>query len=122
MRQRDEGNTLPFDLVLVVFGVAVRQVDRWWFSDLRSGWFRFSRNARSSSVRELTAKQRERRNDVTPMLVMAGHWVEILGFWLLCARPGLAPVAVTAVALAIKARHLQEVAVHRGRVNFQVVA
>ncbi|MGH3731352.1 MAG: fatty acid desaturase [Micromonosporaceae bacterium] len=96
------------DVVLITAGVVVRQVDRWWHSDLRSGLF-LSRAARSTTIQEVFVRQRSRRNNVTPAMVMIGHWIEIAGWCLLCDRPGVAGVVLATAALAVKGRHLQEV-------------
>jgi fatty acid desaturase len=100
---------MPLDLLFILLGIMIRQVDRWWFSDLRTGWFKFSAAGRAPSIHLLLAKQRERRNDVTPSLLMAGHWVEIVGYWMVCSRPGVVPALIATSALAVKCRHLQEV-------------
>lgn len=101
---------MPLDLVLVSAGIVVRQIDRWWFSDWRpDGGWRISQRAGSSSIRQLVARQRARRNDVTPILLLVGHWSEIVGYLLACTRPGPLIVPVVVLALAVKARHLQEV-------------
>jgi fatty acid desaturase len=100
---------LPLDIEFVLLGIAIRQVDRWWFSDSRSGLVHLSRRFRADTIRALMAKQRQRRNNWTPTIVMAGHWIEIVGYWLLCARPGVVATALGCVALAVKARHLQEI-------------
>jgi fatty acid desaturase len=87
------------DVFLVLLGIAIRQVDRWWYG----------RGTRPGSVRAVFARQRLRRNNITPVLLMGGHWLEIAGWLLLAARPGVLPVLVTTAALGVKFRHLQEV-------------
>lgn len=89
-------------LIVVAIGIAVRQVDRWWFSPARGG-------RTVGTRRDLVALQRERANDVTPVLLMAGHWAEIIGWWGVAGRGGVAGWAVAALAVAVKFRHLQEV-------------
>lgn len=94
--------------LLMVGGIVLRQVDRWWFSPARRGW-QFARAARPATMKDLFALQRARRNSVTPVLLMAGHWLEIGGILLLAGRPGGWPTIAAAVLLAVKGRHLQEV-------------
>jgi len=86
---------------VVVGGIALRQVDRWWFC-LRRGDF-------PESARQLLAVQRRRANDVTPALLLVGHWIELAGWWVLGAALGPMGWALAAVVTAVKFRHLQEV-------------
>jgi fatty acid desaturase len=92
-----------------VLGLVVRQVDRWWFSDLRKGG-RLSVSHRPATAAEVMHLQRSRRNDVTPVLLLAGHWLEFTGILFLLARwPSAAMAAVVALLTAVKCRHLQEI-------------
>jgi fatty acid desaturase len=60
-------------------------------------------------MKELFELQRNRRNNVTPVLLMVGHWLEISGIFALAGRAEVLPVVACALLLAIKGRHLQEV-------------
>jgi fatty acid desaturase len=99
---------MPIDLMLLISGILLRQVDRWWFSPARRGCW-IDSAGRPATVKDLFALQRGRRNDITPLLLLVGHWLEISGILLFAGRPGLLPPTVAAVLLAIKGRHLQEV-------------
>lgn len=88
-------------LVLIVLGIGVRQPDRWWFSPNRLP-------VPPISIRELRQLQRERINDITPSLSIAGHWLEILGYWLLLGHSGVVPGLLLSLITALKFRHLQE--------------
>jgi len=99
--------TLYFSLIML--GIALRQPDRVWHSDIRLKSWRFTRAARPTRVQDIFALQRARRNNVTPVLLMLGHWVEIVGYLLLGRMFGLSGFAALVVILAVKFRHLQEV-------------
>ncbi|NEC88073.1 dihydrouridine synthase [Streptomyces sp. SID12501] len=86
-------------IAMLVTGIALRQADRAHFARTRP------RTADSTSLREL---QRARANDLTPALLLIGQWVQITGWWLLAAQGPLAAV-VTATAVGIHFRHLQEI-------------
>jgi fatty acid desaturase len=97
------------DLSLIAIGVIVRQIDRLWFSDLRSG-LRFSRANRPTTVRATFDLQRRRRNNLTPVLVLTGHWLEVAGYLLFLSRTESIPwTLVVAGLVAIKCRHFQEI-------------
>jgi fatty acid desaturase len=54
--------------------------------------------------------QRRRRNNVTPVLLLAGHWLELAGYLLLLARwPSIALTAAVTLLVAVKCRHFQEI-------------
>ncbi|GAA2069712.1 hypothetical protein GCM10009780_00110 [Actinomadura alba] len=53
--------------------------------------------------------QRSRANDITPALLLVGHWVEILGWWFLTVHAGPLGWVAGALVMAVKFRHLQEV-------------
>ncbi|HEV2639338.1 MAG TPA: fatty acid desaturase [Actinocrinis sp.] len=92
-------------IALGVAGVALRQVDRLHFRIP-------GRHQGAGSVPEILARQRERANDLTPALLLLGHWMEIAAWWGPAARLGPAEPAglvLVAVMTAIKFRHLQEV-------------
>ncbi|MEV8098846.1 fatty acid desaturase [Kitasatospora sp. NPDC085879] len=89
-------------LTIIAAAIAVRQADRWWFSPRRG-------HAPTATRRDLVALQRARANNVTPVLLMAGHWVEMAGWWMVAAHSGAVGWAVEALAVAVKFRHLQEV-------------
>ncbi|MFD7734154.1 fatty acid desaturase [Kitasatospora phosalacinea] len=90
-------------LLLVAGAIALRQADRWWFSPRRAA------RQRALDRRDLMDLQRRRANDLTPVLLMAGHGAEIAGWWMLAAAAGPAGWTAAALAVAVKFRHLQEV-------------
>ncbi|GLW74485.1 hypothetical protein Kpho02_67830 [Kitasatospora phosalacinea] len=90
-------------LLLIAGAVALRQADRWWFSPHRAA------RQRALTRRDLMDLQRQRANDITPVLLMAGHGAEIAGWWMLATAAGSAGWAAAALAMAVKFRHLQEV-------------
>ncbi|MFI9206259.1 fatty acid desaturase [Streptomyces sp. NPDC053048] len=90
---------MPLCLALVAAGVVLRQVDRVWFTRGRP---------RTARATELIPLQRARANNWTPVLLLAGQWLQIAGWWLLAAQ-GLLPAAVAAVGVAVAFRHLQEI-------------
>ncbi|MGC5397545.1 fatty acid desaturase [Streptomyces sp. DT20] len=89
-------------LVFFAAGVGLRQADRWWFSPGRG-------RRRPTTLRDIRALQRERANNVTPALLLAGHWLELVGWWLAAARFGPLGWAAAAVAGAVTFRRLQEI-------------
>ncbi|MFB6513666.1 fatty acid desaturase [Streptomyces virginiae] len=89
-------------LGIIAVGMIVRQVDRWQFSPNRG-------RHRPGTLREVMSLQRERINNVTPLLLLAGHWVELAGWCLIAAETGPWGWAAAAMAGAVKMRHLQEV-------------
>jgi fatty acid desaturase len=106
----------------VVVGVAGRQIDRLWFSPRRVRGVRFSRDAPVGEINELLRLQRDRVNNVTPVIVSSCHWLEILGWAALCRVAPAVTLPLICVYAAVKFRHLQELthfAVHgclaRGR-------
>lgn len=97
-----KGTVLVTYLGIIVAGIAVRQADRWWFSPRRG-------RHQLASLRDVMALQRARANNITPVLLLAGHWLELLGWCLIAAHGGLAWWMASAIAGAVKFRHLQEV-------------
>ncbi|MFI8088371.1 fatty acid desaturase [Streptomyces sp. NPDC086080] len=94
---------LSAGLLAIAAGIAVRQADRWWFSPARG------RRHGPDSLRSVMGLQRERLNNVTPVLLLWGHWLEFAG-WCAVAMHGWPwGWAVAALAGAVKFRHLQEV-------------
>ncbi|WP_329067393.1 fatty acid desaturase [Streptomyces sp. NBC_01429] len=89
-------------LMIIVAGIVLRQVDRWWFSPARG-------DDPPGSLHTVMAAQRRRANDVTPVLLLAGHWLEVAGWWVLAVRTGPVGWVAVTVAVAVKFRHLQEV-------------
>ncbi|MEU0134298.1 fatty acid desaturase [Streptomyces sp. NPDC006296] len=89
-------------LGIIAVGMALRQVDRWWFSPRRGGHT-------PTTLRDIRTLQRERANDFTPALLVAGHWTEMAGWCLVAAHGGPLGWVTAAVAGAVKLRHLQEV-------------
>ncbi|MFB7090872.1 fatty acid desaturase [Streptomyces sp. NPDC056296] len=93
---------LSTGLAVIAVGIALRQADRWWFSPARG-------RHRPDSLRSVMTLQRERLNDVTPVLVLLGHWLELAGWSAVAVHGGVWGCVVAAVAGAVKFRHLQEV-------------
>ncbi|MFE7129966.1 fatty acid desaturase [Streptomyces sp. NPDC057638] len=87
-------------LGVIAAGIALRQVDRWWFSPRRRP---------VATLRDIRALQRERANDVTPAVLLLGHWVEWAGWCLVAAQAGPVGWVAGAVAGAVTMRRLQEV-------------
>ncbi|WP_405937488.1 fatty acid desaturase [Streptomyces sp. NBC_00726] len=102
---------MPAAIALIVVGLLLRQVDR----------LRHLRRPAALTAAEAMALQRSRATAWAPALLLLGEWIQIVGWWLLAdAEPVLA--ALTAVAVGVHFRHLQEIshfAVHgvlaRGR-------
>ncbi|MGW4983927.1 fatty acid desaturase [Streptomyces mirabilis] len=91
-------------LGIIAAGIAVRQTDRWWYSPGRGRGRR-----RLATLRDVRTLQRERANNITPVLLLVGHWLEWAGWCLVAAHGGPIGWIAAAVAGAIKMRHLQEV-------------
>ncbi|MFJ2598745.1 fatty acid desaturase [Streptomyces erythrochromogenes] len=89
-------------LCLITAGVLLRQVDRLHFS---------ARRPNTADAARLIALQRDRANNWTPTLLMAGQWIQIVGYWLLAKHGPLATVTAAA-GVAVQFRHLQEVSHH----------
>lgn len=89
-------------LAIVAAGVAIRQADRWWFSPRRG-------RREPTTLRDIRALQHERANNVTPALLLAGHWWELVGWFLIAAHGGPLGWTAAATAGAVKLRHLQEI-------------
>lgn len=94
---------LSAGLLAIAAGIVVRQADRWWFSRARG------RHHGPDSLRSVMALQRERLNNVTPVLLLLGHWLEFTGWCAVAAYGGPGGCAIAALAGAVKFRHLQEV-------------
>lgn len=92
----------PEILAVIAAGAALRQADRWWFSPRRG-------RLPAATLRDVRTLQRVRANDVTPALLLLGHWLEFAGWCLVAAHGGPCSWALAAVAGAVKFRHLQEV-------------
>ncbi|MEU6299807.1 fatty acid desaturase [Streptomyces erythrochromogenes] len=88
-------------LSLITTGILLRQVDR----------LRFSPRVRAADSAELIAIQRARANDWTPSFLIAGQWMQIVGYWTLAGSGTLGAVAA-ATGVAVQFRHLQEVSHH----------
>ncbi|MEF9904670.1 fatty acid desaturase [Streptomyces sp. P9-A2] len=93
---------LSAGLVAIAAGIALRQVDRWWFSPMRG-------RHRPDSLRSVMTLQRERLNNLTPVFLILGHWLEFAGWCAVAVHGGPGGCAVAAFAGAVKFRHLQEV-------------
>lgn len=87
---------------LIISGILLRQVDRWWHTPRRS-------RHGLTTLREVRAFQRSRANNYTPALLLIGHWIELSGWALIAARTGPLGWAAAVAAGAVKMRHLQEV-------------
>lgn len=90
---------------MIAAGIALRQVDRWWFSPARGHRGRQPLGSRQAVM----ALQRSRANNRTPVLLLAGHWLEVVGWCEVAARAGPVGWIIAALAVAVKFRHLQEV-------------
>ncbi|WP_330457683.1 dihydrouridine synthase [Streptomyces sp. NBC_00820] len=86
-------------LAVITAGVALRQVDRWRFA---------RRRPHAADAAHLIALQRTQANNLTPLLLLIGQWVQITGWWLLAAH-STPLTALSAVAVAVHFRHLQEI-------------
>ncbi|MEU6481039.1 fatty acid desaturase [Streptomyces sp. NPDC047017] len=86
-------------LVLLITGTALRQIDRLHFARHRP---------HAADAALLIAIQRTRANNLTPLLLLAGQWVQITGWWMLAAHGPLL-AALAAAAVAVHFRHLQEI-------------
>jgi hypothetical protein len=86
-------------LAVITSGIALRQIDRAWFARNRP---------RAAVVACLIALQRTRANNWTPVLLLAGQWLQIIGWWMLADHGPLA-AAAAAVGVAVHFRHLQEI-------------
>jgi fatty acid desaturase len=92
----------PEIFAAICTGTALRQADRWWFSPRRG-------RLPAATLRDVTTLQRARANDVTPALLLLGHWLEFTGWCLVAAHGGPWGWALAAAAGGVKFRHLQEV-------------
>ncbi|QNT98371.1 hypothetical protein HEP81_08143 (plasmid) [Streptomyces griseofuscus] len=90
---------MPLCLALLITGTALRQIDRVHFARHRP---------HTADAARLIALQRTRANDLTPLLLLAGQWTQITGWWMLAAHGPLAAV-LAAAAVAVHFRHLQEI-------------
>ncbi len=96
---------LSASLMVIAVGITLRQADRWWFSPIRA----IRGRDRPDSLRSVMSLQRERLNDVTPVLLLLGHWLELAGWCAVAVHGGAWGWVVAALAGAVKFRHLQEV-------------
>ncbi|MEW2305887.1 fatty acid desaturase [Streptomyces sp. NPDC006655] len=90
---------MPVCLALLITGAALRQIDRAHFAP---------RRPYAAEAARLIALQRTRANDLTPVLLLSGQWIQITGWWML-ADHGTLPATVAAAAVAVHFRHLQEI-------------
>ncbi|MFL4909406.1 hypothetical protein ACJ6WF_41040 [Streptomyces sp. MMS24-I2-30] len=90
---------MPLCLALLITGTALRQIDRIHFA---------RRRPHTADAAGLIALQRTRANDLTPLLLLTGQWVQITGWWMLAAHGPLLATAAAAAA-AVHFRHLQEI-------------
>ncbi|MEV3860044.1 fatty acid desaturase [Streptomyces sp. NPDC050095] len=86
-------------IAVISLGLALRQADRLHFARSRP---------HAASSAQLVALQRERTNNVTPALLLAGQWVQIAGWWMLAAHGPLGAL-LAALAVSVHFRHLQEI-------------
>ncbi|MDW8478380.1 fatty acid desaturase [Streptomyces scabiei] len=86
-------------LAVVTAGVVLRQADRVHFARDRP---------QAADVAELIALQRTRANNLTPLLLLTGQWVQVIGWWMLAAHGPLL-AAAAAAGIAVQFRHLQEI-------------
>ncbi|MFE3946403.1 fatty acid desaturase [Streptomyces sp. NPDC059118] len=94
------GNTMLLALTLIAAGIALRQIDRLHFARRRP--------RTTADAAELISLQRARANSLTPLLLLAGQWTQIAGWWTLAAHGPLLAV-VAAIGTAVQFRHLQEI-------------
>ncbi|MGW5098226.1 fatty acid desaturase [Streptomyces nodosus] len=90
---------LSLCLALLTGGAALRQIDRIHFARHRP---------QAANAARLIALQRARANDLTPLLLLAGQWIQITCWWMLAAHGPLL-AALAAAAVAVHFRHLQEI-------------
>ncbi|MCL7382173.1 fatty acid desaturase [Streptomyces sp. 35G-GA-8] len=90
---------MPLCLTLLITGTALRQIDRIHFARHRP---------HAADAARLIALQRTRANNLTPLLLLAGQWMQITGWWMLAAH-GPLPAVLAAAAVAVHFRHLQEI-------------
>ncbi|MFE3881785.1 fatty acid desaturase [Streptomyces lydicus] len=86
-------------LAVVAAGIGLRQIDRLHFA---------RRRPRTANVARLIALQRAHANNVTPLVLLVGQWVQITGWWMLASH-GPWAAAAAAVGVAAAFRHLQEI-------------
>ncbi|GGV77362.1 hypothetical protein GCM10010294_45000 [Streptomyces griseoloalbus] len=109
---------LSVGLAAIAVGIALRQVDRWWFSPARG-------RHTPDSLRAVMTLQRERLNDVTPVFLLLGQWLQLAGWCAVAVHGGPWGCTAAALAGAVTFRHLQEtshfavhgVLVRSGRLN-----
>jgi fatty acid desaturase len=89
-------------IALGVAGIGLRQADRVRFARRRGD------EARPTTVPAILERQRSHANNVTPALLLIGHWLEIAAWWGLGAALGPGFLVVAAVMVSVKFRHLQE--------------
>ncbi|MGW0822120.1 fatty acid desaturase [Streptomyces sp. NPDC002845] len=97
---------LAAGMTVIAAGITVRQADRWWFSPARGG--PLGRHT-PGSLRTVMSLQRERLNDVTPVLLLLGQWLEFAGWCLVAVHGGPTGRVVAALAGAVTFRRLQEI-------------
>ncbi|MEU6332002.1 fatty acid desaturase [Streptomyces sp. NPDC047049] len=86
-------------LAVIAAGIGLRQIDRLHFA---------RRRPRTADAARLIALQRARANNATPLVLLAGQWVQITGWWMLAGH-GPWAAAAAAVGVASGCRHLQEI-------------
>jgi len=99
----------------IVALIAIRQIDRLWHSPFRRAGFYFSRPS-LFLLTDLKKLQRQRLNNITPVVLAASHWAEILLWCLLASFVPTYFSLLISVTVALKFRHLQEMshfALHR---------
>lgn len=90
---------------LIVALIAVRQVDRWWFSPSRNPF----RRRQIKSMSHIRRLQRERANNLTPAILASSIWAESAAWCVLLKSANPVFYVVVAVVVALRFRHLQEV-------------
>lgn len=87
-------------LSLIAAGILLRQADHWWHARGRP---------RAAALPVLMKLQRHRANNLTPVLLLAGEWAQIIGFWGICAIGNPLGWIAAALGVAVLFRHLQEI-------------
>lgn len=98
---------MQVSLVVVGLGIVLRIPDRLWHS-VWLGRHDVVGHGQAPTYRKMQALQSRRANDVTPVLLALGHWLEIAGWWMLCRSNGSVAWCLVALLVAVKMRHLQE--------------
>lgn len=89
----------------IILAFLIRQIDRWWFSPYRNPFASQS----VDTLEEILDLQRQRANNITPILLILSVWLEIAGWCLLLSSRGLLAGIALSLMAGTKFRHLQEI-------------